>query len=88
MEPDGVLSWTTAYTLVPIQNSLIRSLVDLIELVFFCNRGVVGSGAGLRGLEVLWTTVMAQFIFTTPNLSHEERPRMVVLGVSATYQQI
>ena len=45
-----------------------------------------GSRAGLRGLVSGWATVMAQFIFTTTNLSHDGRPRMVGPGVSATYQ--
>ena len=34
-----------------------------------------------------WITVMAQFILTTTNLSHDGRPRMAGPVVSATYQQ-
>ena len=45
----------------------------------------VGAGAGLGGLVSGWATVMAKFIFTTANLSHDGRPRMAGTGVSATY---
>ena len=46
----------------------------------------VGAGAGLGGFVLGWITVMAQFILTTTNLSHDGRPRMAGLGVSLTNQ--
>ena len=46
---------------------------------------VVEAGAGLGGFVLGHITVMAQFIFMTAGLSHEEGPRMAGLGVSATY---
>ena len=63
-------------------NSLIKSSVDLMDL----SAVAVGAGAGLRGLVSGWATVTAQFIFTTANSLHDERPRMVGPGVSVTYQ--
>ena len=46
----------------------------------------VGAGVGLEGFVSGWITVTAQFILTAANLSQDRRPRMVGLGVSATYQ--
>ena len=63
-------------------NSLIKSSVNLRGL----STVAVGAGAGLGGLVSDWATVMAQFIFTTANLSHDRRPRMAGSGVSVTYQ--
>ena len=40
----------------------------------------VGAGVGLGGFVSGWITVMAQFILTTTNLSHDGRPRMTGPG--------
>ena len=47
---------------------------------------VVEAGAGLGGFVPGCMTVTAQFIFMIASLSHDGRPRMAGLGVSATYQ--
>ena len=52
-------------------------------LTFFA---VVEAGAGLWGFVLSLMTVMAQFIFMIASLSHDGRPRITGLGVSATYK--
>ena len=63
-------------------NSFIKSSVDLMGLAVVA----VGAGAGLGVLVSGWTTVMAEFIFTTARFLHDGRPRITGPGVSATYQ--
>ena len=70
--------------------SLIKTSVDLMGLVAAgaavgLTTVVVGAGAGPGGFMSGWITVMAQFILTTANLSHDRRPRVAGPGVSATY---
>ena len=72
-------------------NSIIKSSVDLMGLAAAgaavgLTVVAVGTDAGLGGFVPGWITVMAQFILTTANLSHDGRPRMAGPGVSATYQ--
>ena len=62
----------------------MRLSVDLIGTVFL---GTGGAGVGPGRWEVSWMTLIAQFILTTSNLSHDGSPRMAGPGVSATYQQ-
>ena len=68
-------------------NSLLRSSVDLIEVVFLGVGVAGGAGAGLSSWEVFWITLMAQLILMTSNHSHNGIPRMAGLRVSAMYQQ-
>ena len=73
-------------------NSFIKSSVDLMDLTAVWTVtglavvAVVEAGARLGGFVPGCMTVMAQFIFMTASLSHEGRPRMAGLGVSAMYQ--
>ena len=77
--------------LIPVNlsgNSLIKTSVDLMGLAAAgaavgLTAAAVGADAGLGGFVLGWITVTAQFIFTTATLSHDGRPRMAGLGVSA-----
>ena len=68
-------------------NSLMRSTVDLIGVVFLGVGSAAGAGVGPGSWEVSWMTLTAQFILMTYNLSHDRSPKMAGPGVSATYQQ-
>ena len=73
-------------------NSLIKSSVDLMHLDF----GVLAAGGfaslvawvGAVPVRLLlgWVVVIAQFTWTTANLSHAGRPKRAGPGVSAIYQ--
>ena len=89
MRSDLVFAWESANALESIQNSFIKSSVDLMDLA------ASGTAAGLVAATLVETgagcvpghlTMMAQFIFTTASFSLEDRPRMAAPGVSATYQ--
>ena len=73
-------------------NSFIKSSVDLMDLAAagtvagLTFVAVVEAGVGLGGFVLGCLTVNAQFIFTIASLSHDGRPRMAGLGVSAMYQ--
>ena len=65
-------------------NSLMRSSVDLIGVVFLGIDSAADAGAGPGSWKVSWMTLTAQFILTTSNLSHNGSPRMAGPGMSAT----
>ena len=73
-------------------NSLIKSLVDLMDLAAsgaiagLVAAAVVETGAGYGGFVPGCVVVMAHFIFMTASFSLEGRPRMAGPGVSATFQ--
>ena len=73
-------------------NSLIKSSVDLMDLAAVWTVAglavvaLVEAGAGLGGFVPGCMTVTTQFIFRIVSLSHDGKPRMAGLGVSAMYQ--
>ena len=91
MESECVLTGESTNPCKLIRDFLIKPSVDLMGLAAAAvavglTTVTVGVGAGLTGFVLGWITVMAQFILTTANLSHDGRPRMVGPGVSAPYQ--
>ena len=73
-------------------NSSIKSSVDLMDLAAVWTVGglvaaaVVEAGVGFGVFVLGHMTMMAQFIFMMASLTHEGRPMMAGLGMSATYQ--